>query len=74
MIGRDRTDAQWADTGRQRDGAPRARRQVGDVGDLAKLATAKEGVRPIPDADEKLAHELEKVRRQLHQQRQYREE
>ena len=31
---------------------------VGDVGDLAKLVQAKEGVRNIPDAQAKLAHEL----------------
>jgi NTP pyrophosphatase (non-canonical NTP hydrolase) len=31
---------------------------VGDVGDLVKLAQAHEGVRAIPDAPEKLAHEL----------------
>ena len=31
---------------------------VGDVGDLAKLVQAKEGVRDIPDAQNKLAHEL----------------
>ena len=31
---------------------------VGDVGDLMKLALAQEGVRAIPDAAEKLAHEL----------------
>lgn len=31
---------------------------VGDVGDLAKLVMAKEGVRAIVDVDEKLAHEL----------------
>ncbi|HET9412164.1 MAG TPA: MazG nucleotide pyrophosphohydrolase domain-containing protein [Candidatus Saccharimonadales bacterium] len=31
---------------------------VGDVGDLAKLAIAKEGVRDISDADQKLQHEL----------------
>lgn len=31
---------------------------VGDVGDLMKLIQAKAGVRTIPDADEKLAHEL----------------
>jgi NTP pyrophosphatase (non-canonical NTP hydrolase) len=31
---------------------------VGDVGDLAKLAQAAEGVRAIPDAKAKLAHEL----------------
>jgi NTP pyrophosphatase (non-canonical NTP hydrolase) len=31
---------------------------VGDVGDLAKLVVAQEGVRDIPKADAKLAHEL----------------
>jgi len=31
---------------------------MGDVGDLMKLIQAKEGVRAIPDADGKLAHEL----------------
>jgi NTP pyrophosphatase (non-canonical NTP hydrolase) len=31
---------------------------VGDVGDLAKLVQAQEGVRAIPDAEAKLAHEL----------------
>ena len=31
---------------------------VGDVGDLAKLVQAKEGVRDIPDVQAKLAHEL----------------
>jgi NTP pyrophosphatase (non-canonical NTP hydrolase) len=31
---------------------------VGDVGDLAKLAMARAGIRRIPDAREKLAHEL----------------
>jgi NTP pyrophosphatase (non-canonical NTP hydrolase) len=31
---------------------------VGDVGDLAKLVQAMEGVRAIPDAKAKLAHEL----------------
>ena len=31
---------------------------VGDVGDLMKLALAREGVSAIPDAAEKLAHEL----------------
>jgi NTP pyrophosphatase (non-canonical NTP hydrolase) len=31
---------------------------VGDVGDLAKLMLAIEGVRSIPDAPERLAHEL----------------
>ena len=31
---------------------------VGDVGDLAKLVMAQEGIRAIPEADRKLAHEL----------------
>jgi NTP pyrophosphatase (non-canonical NTP hydrolase) len=31
---------------------------VGDVGDLAKLVMAMEGVRSIPDARQQLAHEL----------------
>ena len=31
---------------------------VGDVGDLAKLVIAQNGVREIPEAHEKLAHEL----------------
>lgn len=31
---------------------------VGDVGDLMKLTMAKQGVRAIEDADEKIAHEL----------------
>jgi len=31
---------------------------VGDVGDLAKLVTATGGVRHVPDAEKKLAHEL----------------
>jgi NTP pyrophosphatase (non-canonical NTP hydrolase) len=31
---------------------------VGDVGDLAKLIMAASGVRHIPDARQKLAHEL----------------
>jgi NTP pyrophosphatase (non-canonical NTP hydrolase) len=31
---------------------------VGDVGDLAKLVMAESGVRHIPGAKEKLAHEL----------------
>ena len=31
---------------------------VGDVGDLMKLILAKNGVRAIPDAEQKLAHEL----------------
>lgn len=31
---------------------------VGDVGDLAKLTMAKDGVRDIDEVDEKIAHEL----------------
>ncbi|MEZ4662842.1 MAG: hypothetical protein R2911_35275 [Caldilineaceae bacterium] len=31
---------------------------MGDVGDLAKLIQASQGVRQIADAEEKLAHEL----------------
>jgi NTP pyrophosphatase (non-canonical NTP hydrolase) len=31
---------------------------VGDVGDLAKLVIAQNGVRAIPEARERLAHEL----------------
>ena len=31
---------------------------VGDVGDLVKLAMACDGIRDIPQADQKLAHEL----------------
>lgn len=31
---------------------------VGDVGDLMKLVMARDGVRPIADADRKLGHEL----------------
>ena len=31
---------------------------VGDVGDLAKLVQAQNGIRNIPDADNKIAHEL----------------
>ncbi len=31
---------------------------VGDIGDLAKLVMAKQGMRDIPDHNEKLKHEL----------------
>lgn len=31
---------------------------LGDVGDLAKLVQGKAGVRPTPDLDSKVAHEL----------------
>ncbi|MBA4012713.1 MAG: nucleotide pyrophosphohydrolase [Phenylobacterium sp.] len=47
----------------QRYGRPWSREEValgfvGDVGDLMKLVQAAEGVRAIPDAPAKLAHEL----------------
>jgi NTP pyrophosphatase (non-canonical NTP hydrolase) len=35
-----------------------ALRLVGDVSDLVKLVQAKNGVRDIPDVDQRLAHEL----------------
>ena len=46
-----------------RHGRPWSREEVmlgfvGDVGDLAKLAQAVEGMRAIPDAQARLAHEL----------------
>ena len=46
-----------------RHGRPWSREEValgfvGDVGDLAKLIQAVEGVRAIPDAQAKLSHEL----------------
>ncbi|MFC1959731.1 MazG nucleotide pyrophosphohydrolase domain-containing protein [Chloroflexota bacterium] len=44
--------------GRQWTGEELALGLVGDVGDLAKLVAAKEGVRIMPDVDDKLAHEL----------------
>ena len=31
---------------------------VGDVGDLAKLSMAKDGIRPLVNVDDKFAHEL----------------
>ena len=31
---------------------------IGDVGDLAKLAMATAGIRYIPDAEQRMAHEL----------------
>ena len=48
---------------RARAGRPWTREEVmqgfvGDVGDLMKLVMAKSGVRPIPNPDQKLAHEL----------------
>jgi len=53
----------FAAVGRERGGRPWTREEVmqgfvGDVGDLMKLVMAKSGVRAIPDADRKLAHEL----------------
>jgi NTP pyrophosphatase (non-canonical NTP hydrolase) len=48
---------------RTRAGRPWTREEVmqgfvGDVGDPMKLVMAKSGVRTVPDADHKLAHEL----------------
>lgn len=65
----DLTDRAWrvrqlyAQLETARHGRPWTREEValgfvGDVGDLAKLVQAKAGVRNIPDADAKLAHEL----------------
>lgn len=53
----------YAELETQRYGRPWSREEValgfmGDVGDLAKLVQAAEGMRAIPDAKEKLAHEL----------------
>ena len=39
-------------------GAQIAQGFVGDVGDLMKLVMAREGLRAIPDVENKLAHEL----------------
>ena len=44
--------------GREWSGEELALGLVGDVGDLAKLVQAQEGIRAIPDADALLAHEL----------------
>jgi NTP pyrophosphatase (non-canonical NTP hydrolase) len=54
---------QYANLERARHGRAWTREEialgfVGDVGDLMKLVTALEGVRDIPDARAKLAHEL----------------
>jgi NTP pyrophosphatase (non-canonical NTP hydrolase) len=54
---------QYAEWERRRYGRPWSREEValglaGDVGDLMKLVQAQEGVRDIPDAKDKLAHEL----------------
>ena len=65
----DLTDRAWrvrqlyAQLETARHGRPWTREEValgfvGDVGDLAKLVQAKAGVRNIPDADAKLAHEV----------------
>jgi NTP pyrophosphatase (non-canonical NTP hydrolase) len=44
--------------GREWTGAEIALGFVGDVGDLVRLVQAKEGIRSLPDVDERLAHEL----------------
>jgi NTP pyrophosphatase (non-canonical NTP hydrolase) len=54
---------QYADLERQRYGRPWTAQEialgfVGDMGDLAKLIQAASGVRDLPDARAKLAHEL----------------
>lgn len=54
---------QYAEWEQQRYGRSWTREElamgfVGDVGDLLKLLLAQEGVRSIPDAEAKLAHEL----------------
>lgn len=53
----------YAELETARHGRPWSREEValgfvGDVGDLAKLVQAAEGVRDIPEAKAKLAHEL----------------
>ncbi len=55
--------AQYAELERKNFGAAWTNEElalgfVGDVGDLAKLVMAQSGRRNIPDAKEKLAHEL----------------
>jgi NTP pyrophosphatase (non-canonical NTP hydrolase) len=54
---------QYAELERKRYGRSWSREEialgfVGDVGDLVKLVMAENGMRQIPDAREKLAHEL----------------
>jgi NTP pyrophosphatase (non-canonical NTP hydrolase) len=54
---------QYADLERERYGRPWTQEEValgfvGDVGDLAKLVQAAAGIRAIPDARARLAHEL----------------
>ena len=54
---------QYADLEKKQHGRAWTNEEValgfaGDVGDLMKLVQAKNGVRDIPDADSKLAHEL----------------
>jgi len=44
--------------GREWTGEELALGFVGDVGDLAKLVQAKEGIRPAENVDDALAHEL----------------
>ena len=58
-----RVRALYADLETRRHGRPWSRQEValgfvGDVGDLAKLVQAAEGVRAIDAVPEKLAHEL----------------
>ncbi|MCI0476648.1 MAG: hypothetical protein L0Y55_10405 [Anaerolineales bacterium] len=55
--------AQYAELERKNYGATWTNEElalgfVGDVGDLVKLVMAQNGRRVIPDAEEKLAHEL----------------
>jgi NTP pyrophosphatase (non-canonical NTP hydrolase) len=54
---------QYAKLEQKRHGRPWSNEEValgfvGDVGDLVKLVMAESGVRDIPDARQKLAHEL----------------
>lgn len=44
--------------GREWTGEELALGFIGDVGDLMKLVQAKEGIRPVENVDEALAHEL----------------
>ena len=54
---------QYAEFEKREYGRPWTREElvqglVGDVGDLVKLAMAHSGIRNIPNAEQKLAHEL----------------
>ena len=58
-----RVRQQYAKLERKRHGRSWTREEVvqgfvGDVGDLVKLTMACDGIRQIPDAEHKLAHEL----------------